>query len=238
MTEVRIWRFEKIEITKAIKCTVRSTSKMATTYLTALSGSTAYLASLPSSAPLLSRQNAMDNSGDYPVMNLSNIFSNQSPTPPPIQTLEEIAVAFEPLDYTDDQSSQVISNDIPLPPVPQLPTAIERLNELKSLMREFNYKMFSMPLNVNNLMVTDATNTINTILDSPIQSEITLYRPPQAVWVPLFERFFSIMEQLPNGPEMRELALDLEIAFTNILGEIEDGNISCVEYTITMFGRI
>jgi hypothetical protein len=44
------------------------------------------------------------------------------------------------------------------------------------------------------------------------------------------------MEQLPNGPEMRELALDIEIAFTNILGEIEDGNISYVEYTVTMYG--
>lgn len=215
---------------------MRNTSKMATAYLTALPGS---LASLPSSTPILSRQNAMDNSGDYPVMNLSNIFSNQfPPTPPPIQTLEEIAVAFEPLDYTDDQSPQVISNDIPLPPVPQLPTAIEKLNELKSLMREFNYKMFSMPWIVNSQMVSDATNTINTILDSPIQSEITLHRPRQDVWVPLFERFFSTMEQLPNGPEMRDLALDLEIAFTNILGEIEDGNITFVEYTVTMFGRI
>lgn len=134
---------------------------------------------------------------------------------------------IEPLDISDISS-------VPLP----LHTAIEKLNELKGLMREFNYKIFAMPLNVNNQLVSDATNTINTILDSPIQSEITIHRPQQNIWVPLFERFISTMEQLPNGPEMRDLALDIEAAFTNILGEIEDSNITYMEYTVTMFGRI
>jgi hypothetical protein len=213
---------------------------MTTAYTASLPGSTAYLASLPSSAPLLFRQSAMEvvDYPNYPVMNLSSIFSQQFPPPPPILTqLEELAI--EPLDDAgaEDQLSPAISDDLPpLPPAPQLPTAIQKLNELKSLMREFNFKMFSMPITVSNAMVADATDIINTIIDSPIQSSSAIYRPRQDVWVPLFERFFSTMEQLPNGPEMRELALDIEIAFTNILGEISDGNISYVEYTVTMFG--
>jgi hypothetical protein len=174
------------------------------------------------------------NYANYPVMNLSNIFSVQFPPPPPILTqLEELAI--EPLDDAGDQSSPPITEGQQPPSAPQLSTAIQKLNELKGLMREFNFKMFSMPITVSNMMVADATDTINTIIDSPIQSSSAIYRPPQSVWVPLFERFFTQMEQLPNGPEMRELALDIEIAFTNILGEIEDGNISYVEYTVTMF---
>jgi hypothetical protein len=194
---------------------------------------TAYAASLPSSHPQLVYQNALDGA-DYPVMNLSNIFSQQFPPPPPIVTqLEGLALEpLEPLVDADDQSP-AISND--LPPTQQAPTAMDKLNRLKGFMREFNFKMFSMPTSVNNLMVADAVDTLNTIIDSPIQSSSAIYRPPQAVWVPLFERFISQMEQLPNGVEMRELALDIEIAFTNVLGEIEDGNISYVEYTVTMF---
>lgn len=180
---------------------------------------------LPSSSPQLFRQNA----DTYPVVNLNNIFSEQFPPPPPIMTqLEQIAV--EPLDDTTPSLP-------PSPPIPQSeePIGQAKVRELKSLVREFNYKMFSMPLSVDTAEVNLATNTLNAIIDSPVQSSSTIYRPPQAIWVPLFESFFKTMEQLPDGVEMRELALDIEIAFTNILAAIDDGEIDHVQYTVIMF---
>ena len=200
-----------------------NSSKQISKMATALAAATV---ALPMSSPLLFRQNAET----YPVMNLNNIFSQQFPPPPPIMTqLEQIAV--EPLD--DNQMAIDAPNEIPQEEA--APIGQAKVRELKSLVREFNYKMFSMPVSVDNRQVNLATETLNTIIDSPILFNSTIYRPPQAIWVPLFESFFKTMEQLPDGVEMRELALDIEIAFTNILGSIEDGEIDYVQYTVIMF---
>lgn len=187
---------------------------------------TALAASLPNSTPQLFRQNAEA----YPVVNLNNIFSNQFPSAPPILTqLEEIAT--EPLEPLDDTFQE------PPPPLePVEPETQSYLRELKGLVREFNYKMFSMPYSVDSTEINLATNTLNAIINSPIQSESTIYRPQQSIWVPLFEQFFKTMEQFPDGVEMRELALDIEITFTNILAAIDDGEIDYIQYTVIMFG--
>jgi hypothetical protein len=185
---------------------------------------TAITASLPSSSPVMLRTDTIT---QYPVMNLNNIFSQQfSQSPPPTLTQLE-SLALEPLDDSATISNNSSQNYEPIEQA--------KLRELKSLIHEFNYKMFSMPPSVDTAQINLVTDTLNAIIDSPVQSSSAIYRPPQATWVPLFETFFKAMEQLPDGVEMRELAIDIEIAFTSILGAIEDGEIDYVQYTVIMF---